>query len=169
MWRHFILPPCTTRGRRSSNVQFGSACAWVPVYYPVSPVVVVFVEDSPPFGDPGCALRHCPAHVLRSHPGVAPWLPHEGLANGEGERGHETFAIRRCARRAHSVNTVVMSKHELDHLFQLQLWESSHVLTGEPRGRRGVPSQKATITPRSTALSCGRYSHPICVRIPFLA
>ena len=27
------------------------------------------------------------APVLRSHPGVAPWLPHEGLANGEGGRG----------------------------------------------------------------------------------
>jgi len=27
--------------------------------------------------------------VLRSHPGAAPWLPHEGLANGEGGRGYE--------------------------------------------------------------------------------
>ena len=29
--------------------------------------------------------------------------------------------------------------HELGHLFQLQLWGSSHVLTSGPRGRRGVP------------------------------
>jgi hypothetical protein len=32
--------------------------------------VVVGVEGRPPFGDPGCALRHCPAPVLLSHPGV---------------------------------------------------------------------------------------------------
>ena len=42
-----------------------------------------------------CALRHRPAPVFRSHPGVAPWLPHEGPANGEGGRGHETCATRR--------------------------------------------------------------------------
>ena len=54
------------------------------MYYLVSSVVVVGVEDRPPFGDLGCALRHRPAPVLRSNPGVAPWLPHEGLANGEG-------------------------------------------------------------------------------------
>ena len=89
MWRHFILPPCTTRGWGSSNAQLGSASARVPVYYLVSSVVVVGVEDRPPLGDLGCALRHRPALVLRSHPGVAPWLPHEGLANGEGGRGHE--------------------------------------------------------------------------------
>jgi len=54
-----------------------------------SSVVVVGVEDRPPFGDLGCALRHRPTLVLRSHPGVAPWLPHEGFANGEGGRGYE--------------------------------------------------------------------------------
>ena len=32
MWRHFILPPCTTRGRRRFNVQLGPSCARVPVY-----------------------------------------------------------------------------------------------------------------------------------------
>ena len=61
----------------------------MPVYYLVSSVVVVGVEDRPPLGDLGCALRHRPALVLRSHPGVAPWLPHEGLADGEGGRSHE--------------------------------------------------------------------------------
>ena len=35
------------------------------------------------------ALRYRPTLVLRSHPGVAPWLPHEGFANGEGGRGYE--------------------------------------------------------------------------------
>ena len=45
-----------------------------------------------------------------------------------------------CARRAYLVNTVERSKHELGHLFQLQLWFFSRVLTGEPRGRRSVPS-----------------------------
>ena len=100
MWRHFILPPCTTRGRRSFNVQFESACAWLSVYYPVSPVAVVVVEDSPPFGDPGCVLRHRPAPVLRSHRGVAPWLPHEELANGEGVRGHEPVSPRAVLREA---------------------------------------------------------------------
>ena len=35
---------------------------------------VVGVEDHPPFGDLGCALRHRPAPVLRSHPDVAPVL-----------------------------------------------------------------------------------------------
>ena len=59
------------------------------MYYLFSSVAAVGVEDRPPFGDLGCALRHRPAFVLRSHPGVAPWLPHEGLANGEGGRSHE--------------------------------------------------------------------------------
>ena len=27
LWRYFILPPCTTRGRRSANAQLRSACA----------------------------------------------------------------------------------------------------------------------------------------------
>ena len=71
MWRHFVLPPFTTRGRRSSNVQLGYACARVPVYYLVSSVAVVGVGDRPPFSDLGCALRNSPALVLRSHPGVA--------------------------------------------------------------------------------------------------
>ena len=35
------------------------------------------------------ALRHRPTLVLRSQPGVAPWLPHEGFANGKGGRGYE--------------------------------------------------------------------------------
>ena len=61
----------------------------MPVYHLFSSVVVVGVEDRPPLGDLGCALHHRPALVFRSHPGVAPWLPHEGLANGEGGRGHE--------------------------------------------------------------------------------
>ena len=74
-----------TRDRtRSSSTHFGSACARVPVYYLLSSVVVVGVEDRPPFSDLSCALRHRPAPVLRSRLGVAPWLPHEGLANGEG-------------------------------------------------------------------------------------
>ena len=34
-------------------------------------------------------MLHRPAFVLRIHPGVAPWLPHKGLANGEGGRGSE--------------------------------------------------------------------------------
>ena len=87
LWWHFILPTCTTRDRRGSNVQLGSACARMPVYYRASSVVVVVgVEDRPPFGNLGCALRHHPALILRGHPGLAPWLPHEGLANGEGGR-----------------------------------------------------------------------------------
>ena len=103
----FILPPCTTRGRRSSNVQLGSACARMPLYCLASSVVVVGVEGRPPFGDLGCALRRRLATVLRSQPGVAPWLPHEGLANGEG--GVVTsfcHPARSCARCAHSVSTV---------------------------------------------------------------
>ena len=77
---------------------------------------------------------------------------------------------RSCARRSYSVKAVGRSKHELEQLFQLQLWESPHVLTGEPRGWRGVPSQRATTsTPRSSAFVCGCYSHPVFVRIPSLA
>ena len=41
LWGHFILPPCTTQGRRSSNVQIGSACAGFPVCYLVSSVVAL--------------------------------------------------------------------------------------------------------------------------------
>ena len=70
------------------NAQFGSACERVPVFYLASSVVVVGIEDRSPFSDLGCALRHRPAPVLRSHPGVVPWLPHEGPASGEGGRGH---------------------------------------------------------------------------------
>ena len=62
--------------------------------------VVVGVEDRPPFGDPGCALRHRPAPVLRSHPGFAPWLPHGGRANGEGRRGHELLPPGAVLRQA---------------------------------------------------------------------
>ena len=29
------------------------------------------------------ALRRRPTLVLRDHPGVPPWLPHDGFANGE--------------------------------------------------------------------------------------
>ena len=64
------------------------------------------VEDRPPFGDFGCALRHRPALVLRSNPGVDPWLPHEELANGEGSSVTRFFnPARSGARNAHSVNT----------------------------------------------------------------
>jgi len=41
--------------RRNSRPRDGSACARVPVYYLVSSVVVVGVEDRPPLGDLGCA------------------------------------------------------------------------------------------------------------------
>jgi len=85
----FILTPCTTRGRRNSNVQLGSAYSMMPVYYLASSVAAVGVEGRPPFGDLGCALRHRLALVLRRHPGVAPWLPHERRVNGEGGRGHK--------------------------------------------------------------------------------
>ena len=60
-----------------------------PVYYLSFPVVVVGIEDRPPLGDLGRALRHRPTLVLRGHPGVPPWLPHEGLANGEGGLGRK--------------------------------------------------------------------------------
>ena len=90
MWRAFIHPPCTTRVDEGIRVRVtGLRVQGMPVYHLFSSVVVVGVEDRPPLGDLGCALRHRPALVLRSHPGVAPWLPHEGLANGEGGRGHE--------------------------------------------------------------------------------
>jgi len=59
----------------------------LPVCYLSSSVVVVGVEDRPPLGDLGRALRHRSTLVLRGHPGVPPWLPHEGLANGEGGFG----------------------------------------------------------------------------------
>ena len=58
LWRHFILPPCTTRGRRSSNVQLGSACARVPVYYSASSSVVVHLKASLPEAQSG-SRRFC--------------------------------------------------------------------------------------------------------------
>ena len=91
----------------------------------VSSVVVVGVEDRPPFGDLGCALRHRPTLVLRSHPGVAPWLPHEGFANGEGGRGYELVppgAVLRqvCPlgehRRKAEVVQVALKRPALGHL-----------------------------------------------------
>ena len=140
MWRPFILPPCTTRDRtRSSNAQFGSACARVPVYCLASLVVVVGIEDRPPFSDLGSALRH------RSAPssGVTLVSPRGCRTKGLPMAKGLCHPARSCARRAHSVNTIGRSKHEPGHLFQLQLCGSSHVLTGEPRGWRGVPSHKA--------------------------
>ena len=53
----FHSTPMHDPGPESSDVQFGSACARVPVYNPASPVAVVGVEDRPPFSDLGCALR----------------------------------------------------------------------------------------------------------------
>jgi hypothetical protein len=88
LWRAFIHPPCTTRVDEGIRVRV-TASARVPVHYLASSVVVVGVENRPPLGNLGCALRHRPTLVLRSHPGVAPWLPHRGLANGEGGHGHE--------------------------------------------------------------------------------
>ena len=47
------------------------------------------VEVRPPLGDPDRALFSQALLVLRGHPGVAPWLSHEGLTKFEGELGHE--------------------------------------------------------------------------------
>ena len=78
-------PPCTTRVDEGVRVRVtGLRVQGMPVYHLFSSVVVVGVEDRPPLGDLSRALRHGPALVLWGHPGVAPWLPHEGLANGEG-------------------------------------------------------------------------------------
>jgi hypothetical protein len=96
----FHSTPMHDPGPESSDVQFGSACARVPVYNPASPVAVVGVEGRPPFGDLGCALRHRPAPVLQIRPGVAPLLPHEGFANGEGWRGHELLPPGAVLRQA---------------------------------------------------------------------
>ena len=63
----FHSTPMHDPGPRSSNIQLGPACAGVPVHYLISPVAVVGVEDRPPFGDLGCALRHRPVLVFRSH------------------------------------------------------------------------------------------------------
>ena len=109
------------RALRARSVSREEAWASTGVYYLASSFVVVGVED-PPFGDPGCALRHRPAPVLWSHPDVVPWLPHEGLANGEGGRGREPVPPGAVLRQACSLlNTARRSKHELEHLFQLQL------------------------------------------------
>jgi len=67
----------------------------------VSTGVAVGIEDRPPFGDLGCALRHRPAPVFWSHPGVAPWLLHKGLANGEGGRGQELVPPDAALRQAY--------------------------------------------------------------------
>ena len=83
------------------------------MYCLASSVDVAGVEDRPPCGDLGCALRHRLALVLRIRPGVAPWLPHEGLANSEGGRGHEFVppgAVLRQECKLYSVNTVGRSK-----------------------------------------------------------
>ncbi len=51
--------------------------------------VVGGVEVRPPLGDLGCALFSQALLVLIGHPGVAPWLLHEGLTKFEGGLGHE--------------------------------------------------------------------------------
>ena len=45
----------------------------------------------------------------------------KGLPMAKGVVTNLCHPTRSCARRAHSVNTVGRPKHELDHLFQLQL------------------------------------------------
>ena len=106
-------PPMHDPGRRRiSRPCDGSASGRVPVYYLVSSVVVVGVEDCPPLGDLGCALRHRPALVLRSHALVSPrGCRTKGLPMAKG--GVVTslcHPARSCARCAHSVNTVGRSK-----------------------------------------------------------
>ena len=78
--RFFNLTPMHDPGRRRNSRPCDCECKGA---------VVVGVKNRPPLGNLGCALRHRPTLVLRSHPGVAPWLPHRGLANGEGGHGHE--------------------------------------------------------------------------------
>ena len=51
--------------------------------------VVGSAEVRPPHGDLGRALFSQALLVLRGHPGVAPWLSHEGLTKFEGGLGHE--------------------------------------------------------------------------------
>ena len=51
--------------------------------------VVGGVEVRPPLGDLGRALFSQALLVFRGHPGVAPWLSHEGLTKFEGGLGHE--------------------------------------------------------------------------------
>ena len=75
----------------------------LPVYCLISSVVDG-VEVRPPLGDFGRALFHQALPVLRSHPGVASWVSHEGLTKFEG--GSVTSVrhpARSCARGAHSV------------------------------------------------------------------
>jgi len=75
--RFFNLTPMHGPGRRRNwRPCDGPACASLSFS-----VAAVGVEDRPPLGDLGRALRH--------RPKLAPWLPHEGLANGEGGLGHE--------------------------------------------------------------------------------
>ena len=77
------------------------------MYYLASSVVVVGVEDCPPFGDLGCALRHRPTLV----PGITLVSPRGCRTKGlpMAKRGVVTslcHPVRSCARCAHSVNTV---------------------------------------------------------------
>ena len=94
MWWWFTCgfstpPPCTARVDEGIRVRVtGLRVQGLPVYYLSFSVVVVGVEDRPPLGYLGRALRRRPALVLRGHPDVPPWLPHEGRANGEGGFGH---------------------------------------------------------------------------------
>jgi len=66
--------------RRNSRPCDGLRAQGLPVHNPSFSVVVVGVEDRPPLSDLGRALRRRPTLVLRGHPGVPLWLPHEGLA-----------------------------------------------------------------------------------------
>ena len=54
------------------------------MYYLASSVAVVGVEDRPPFGDLGCALRHRPTFVRDA--GLSDPGEHEAL--GEAVLGH---------------------------------------------------------------------------------
>ena len=57
--------------------------------------VVGGVKVRPPLGDLGRALFSKALLVLRGHPGVAPWLSHEGITKFEGGARSRAFATRR--------------------------------------------------------------------------
>jgi hypothetical protein len=78
-----LHPPCASRVR-------AGAVPGLPMKCLISSVVGgVEVRRPPPLGDLSRGLFSQALLVLWDHPGVAPWLSHEGLTKFEGGLGHE--------------------------------------------------------------------------------
>ena len=124
MWRSFIPPPLHVPGRRrDSRPCDGSAQCQGCQCTALSPQLLVALKSARRLAISAALFRQA-LLVLRGHPGVAPWLSHEGLTKFEGGLGHELVPpgavlrqgspIREC-RREVEVGQVALKRPAVGH------------------------------------------------------